>query len=237
MSLLLLTIAALAAPTGASASQVRLVQHRYGECVVGQNPREARAFLLEHVDNRWNSPTGRLIEKLSNGPCVVKASDNAGGRLRLPGDAMRHALADSLIRRELLAAPPVKVGAAVAPLMHPTVDADRIANSQTPFGGKDGQAERQRRLAVAMAVTAMSQLGECIVRRAPSEALALFRTDPNSPPESAAFAGLTPAISGCVPTGSTVELTKASLRGTIGVNYYRLANASRVTPAAPGTTR
>lgn len=236
MSVLFLSIALAVAPQ-ASATEARAIQQRYGDCVTEQNSREARAFVLEHLDNSRNTPTGRLVEKLSDGSCLVKAAGNVGGRLRMPGDTMRYALADSLIRRELLSSPPIADASGIASLAHPVVDADAIMKSPVAVGGKDGQMERERRLAMAQAVTAMSQLGECVVRLSPAEALQLFRTNAGSTEESTALAALNPAISACVPAGSTVELTKASLRGTIGVNYYRLANAPRAVAAAGGTAR
>jgi hypothetical protein len=236
MSVLFLSIALAAAPQ-ASATETRLIQQRYGDCVIQDNAREARAFILDHMNNSRNTPTGRLVEKLNNGPCLYKAAGNLPGRMQMPGDTMRYALADSLIRRELLSGSPLGDVSGIAPLAHPVVDADAIMKSPVAVGGKDGQLERERRLAVAQAVTAMSQLGECVVRRSPTQALQLFRTNVGSAEETTAFSALNPAISACVPAGSTVELTKASLRGTIGVNYYRLANAPRSATAAQGTAR
>lgn len=236
MSALFLFFALAAAPVKANSAEVRMIQHRYGDCVTQQNPREARDFVLNYRDSKINTPTGVLIDKLSDGRCLLKATDNYGGRMRLPGDSMRYALADSLIRRELLtAAPPTP--ASIAPLTHRTVDAAAIMAAPVGFGGKEAQLERERRLAMAQAIAAMSELGECIVRRSPTESLQLFRTAPGSAEEGAAFAALNPAIGQCVAAGSTVELTKVSLRGTIAVNYYRLANAPKMVAAAAGSVR
>jgi hypothetical protein len=50
---------------------------------------------------------------------------------------------------------------------------------------------------------------------------------PETDAEAAGFGTLTPTVAQCLPEGRMISLGKLVLRGTIAVNYYRLAHAAR----------
>ena len=75
--------------------------------------------------------------------------------------------------------------------------------------------------------TYLSRFGECVVRVDPAASKALLMTDRGSADERAAFGGLSTALGTCLAEGKTLNFNKASLRGSIAVNYYRLAAAAR----------
>ena len=55
-------------------------------------------------------------------------------------------------------------------------------------------------------------------------------TTPGSAQETAQFGAMTTAFATCLPEGQTLAFGKLALRGTVAINYYRLAHAV----AAPG---
>ena len=56
-------------------------------------------------------------------------------------------------------------------------------------------------------------------------------TAPDSAEEAARFGALRPALAHCLSEGETLRSGKAALRGSIAVNYYRLAHAARAPEA------
>jgi hypothetical protein len=49
---------------------------------------------------------------------------------------------------------------------------------------------------------------------------------PNSPEEASQFAAMQQSLGACLPAGQQLKFGKLDLRGTIAVNYYRLAKAA-----------
>ena len=81
---------------------------------------------------------------------------------------------------------------------------------------------------------ALSMIGECAVRADPTGARNLLKARLNSKDEDAAVQALTPAFASCLPKGAQVRFNILSLRGTVAVNYYRLALAPKLAqPEAP----
>ena len=72
----------------------------------------------------------------------------------------------------------------------------------------------------------LSRYGECVVRADPAGSRALLAAKPETPEEASRFAALRLALATCLPEGHTLEFGKLALRGTIAVNYYRLAKAA-----------
>ncbi len=79
-----------------------------------------------------------------------------------------------------------------------------------------------------MANEAISILGECVVRANPSAAHSLLLTKIGSVLETRYLDAIQPAAGNCIEKGGSISLTKYSLRGTIALNFYRLAKAPRV---------
>jgi len=74
---------------------------------------------------------------------------------------------------------------------------------------------------------ALSTVGECAVRANPRGAHDFLNARLNSKEESAAVQTMMPAFASCLPKGVQVHFNILSLRGTVAVNYYRLALAPK----------
>ena len=66
-----------------------------------------------------------------------------------------------------------------------------------------------------------------MVRVDPAAARALLLTMPESPEENARFAAMGTTFGSCLAEGETLKLGKLALRGTMAINYYRLAKAAQ----------
>lgn len=219
------------------AAQVREVHQRFGDCVVKKHYAESVAYLLEHTSMDEEDREGRkLVRVLADGWCLVAATGAGGVVMTLPGDTMRYALSDALMRREFASAPLADLDR-VARLAHPVFDA-------ADFAPKPGKKANQKELAELAAARGkeqariyLSQFGECVVRLDPPKAHALLITDVNSPAEASAFAALSPRLGECVVAGRTLTLNKTVIRGTVAYGYYRLAKAPRSAAPSPDATK
>ncbi len=81
----------------------------------------------------------------------------------------------------------------------------------------------------------LATIGECAVRANAAGAHALLQARLNSKEELQAMQALMPAFSTCIPNGRKVQFDLTTLRGTVAVNYYRLAFAPPM--AAPETAK
>ena len=200
---------------------VREIQARYGECVVRNQSAAAREFVL--APQLEGEARRKIMFRINDSACLVDASSHYDSKMRFPGDTMRYALADALVRREFASAAPSLASA--GPIAHAVLNESEYA----PKPGKKAKpselaelaSKRQRQVAAIV----MSRYGECVVRTSPAASYALLMSQPTTPSEDAAIAALKPAFGNCVEAGQTFALDKATLRGTVAMNYYRLAHA------------
>jgi len=211
-----------------SIKQTRRLAYDYAKCVVDHHAAEASQALLANVRNK------AIIEQygsLIQGDCLVRET-HANSQMRFSGDLFRYALADALVARELRSSP--------IPVLDNVPPLERAAEPDppAPLPANAGKAERRRYeknikdFNEDQAFRALAALGECVVRLNPADAKALLLTMPETDAEAAGFGTLTPTVAQCLPEGRTISLGKLVLRGTIAVNYYRLAHGARpvVTP-------
>ena len=219
---------ALAGDSDYSTRETRALTHAYAQCVVKRRTAVASEALLANVDN---TTLMRRYSTLIVPACLDRHAPR-GTQMSFAGDLYRYALADALVNREFAALPAPDFGS-VAPLAHRAVP--------QPAEASGAKARRLSRDAAARAAASADEAeashflalyGECLVRAAPSEARALLLTVPDSTDEAARFAALHPSLRACLPETRTVSFGKTALRGTIAINYYRLAHAARGTPAA-----
>lgn len=219
---LLFSAAADQAPSDMSAHDTRLMIRSYGDCVVKQQPRRAAEAI---VGNLNGNDLMRKYPQLIDGTCVPNVQRGQVVKVRFQGDQYRYALADALVKAEL-ATQPVPSVATVPRLSHrePT-EPSRVTPSGKRLSEKKYQ-EAMRDYEQREAFSVLSRYGECVVRADPAAARALLLTEPESPEEAAQFAAMQTALGTCVEEGQKVSLGKLTLRGTIAVNYYRLARAA-----------
>lgn len=231
-----LLCAAAAATPGAAAEpeystrETRAITHGYARCVVGRRPAKAAEALLRNIDN----PTFmREYPSLIIGECLTRQTGPTAGTVRMSfaGDLYRYALADALVDREL-AALDVPDISAVAKLDHrdPGQPPQPVAPNGRRLSKKKYEAAVLRHK-VASSYYYLSRYGECVVRNASRDARALLLTVPDSDEETTRFAALQPALGACLPEGTTLSFGRVALRGSIAINYYRLARASGLSPA------
>lgn len=201
----------------------------YGRCIVKRSPRLAAEAIARNVDN------GELVKhynSLVDGTCLPSRWFTSL-RVRFVGDQYRYALADALVARDLAQMPvPDFEGVPLLDHRDPGPPPTGLDKKGRPL--KPAQlAAAQRLYEEAQAFHFLSRFGECAVRTNPAGAKALLLTKPETTEESAQFAALSTAFATCLPEGRTMRLGKLALRGTVAINYYRLATAA----AAKGAPR
>lgn len=212
-------------------NRVRVIQAQYGECVVKKQPAEAARFVITPRFDR--AEMRRILPKLGDSWCLLIASSAFGSQMSFPGDTMRYTLADALVRREFASASPSLKDA--GPIVQPVLDESEYVPKP---GRRAKQSElneladnRQKRVATIY----MAHFGECVVRANSKASYALLMARSATPQESAALSDLKPAFANCLEVGQTFSLNKATLRGTVAMNFYRLAHAPKVTVSAGAT--
>jgi hypothetical protein len=211
-----------------STKEVRAVTHSYAQCVVKRQPTRAAAAIRENLDN---AILLRKYPQLIVSDCL-RRSPGEVLTMRFTGDLYRYALADALVNREFPGSNAPDISR-TARLDHRDPGAPPLAVNRKgkKLSAKKYQAAlEQHQKAGGFAY--LSRYGECVVRSAPAAAKELLRATPDSAEETARFKALSLALSTCLPEGQTLKFGKVTLRGTIAVNYYRLAVAARA--AAPG---
>jgi len=230
-------VAALAASPSAAFAQdeseysekdAARVFYDFATCAAKSHPKAARAAVLSLI------PNDELMKRypgLVNPDCLGEQSIS----LTLPGDILRYGLADWLVRTDYPTAFPPDLGQ-VPPLEHVEVlEADYMPKP----GKKPKPAELERlnkRKEAALAYRALSIYGECVVRWDVADSHALILSKAGSPEQKAAFDALRPALAECLPVGSTIAFKPLTLRGTIALNFYRLASAPRTTKPGSSAT-
>jgi hypothetical protein len=217
-----------------STKETRALMHGYARCVVGRRQAKASEALLRNVDNRTLL---RDYPSLIVGDCLVaqRGIRNDPGissvKMSFEGDLYRYALADALVSKEL-AAVPAPDFSAVAKLDHrrPGAEPQRVSAKGKRMSQRKYDAA-MKEYGEAVAFSYLSFYGECVVRSAPSQARALLLTIPDSPEEKASFDALRPAFAECLSEGASLRFGRTTLRGTIAINYYRLARAALGAPA------
>jgi hypothetical protein len=229
---LALTLLVAAAPVRAvqsdydweySSKQIRPLIQGYADCVVKRQPAKASEAVLSTVDN---DALLKNYQMLIIGDCLVQQT-HASSQMRFKGDLYRYALAEALFKRELAAQPAPDLSAAPK-LEHPDpgpepqpIDAKGRKLSKRKYE----EALQQYRQQVTFAF--LASYGECVVRQAPAQARALLLTKPDSSEETGRFGQLHPVLAACMPEGHTISFGRVALRGSIAINYYRLAHGAR----------
>ncbi len=195
----------------------------FAQCAVKKFPELTHEMVLDAskvaVDKKYR--------KAADPDCLVQAVNASYSvvQLQMSPTSFRAAVADELVRRDLGGFDPAEIKLA-EPLQHPTIDpADYVPKrSVSPETLANWQHAKERDTGEAW----LSTVGDCAVRANPSGARELLQTKVNSDEELHALLALIPAFSSCIDQGHKVQTVRASLRGAVAVNYYRLAYAPKV---------
>jgi hypothetical protein len=211
-----------------STKETRALMHAYAKCVVRGNAAKASEAIAANADN---STLLRKYRMLMSPECLGNAA-REDVSMRFGGDLYRYALADALVNRDLAAwtVPDLET---VPRLVHR--DPGEAPSQVTEGGKRVGKRKYEAALAEyekQSAYAYLSRYGECVVRLTPGGSKALLLTGPDTPQETAAFAGIRPALERCLFEGRTLRFGRVTLRGSIAINFYRLAHAARTPGAA-----
>jgi hypothetical protein len=230
MTIIIVAAATAAAPatpkSDYSPEETRKIVSNYGDCIIESRRRRAQASqaIIANADNNT------LIKKypdLLDGNCLP-VSGFSQMQATFTGDEFRYAIADALVRAEL-ANTSIPDLSKVPPLDHedPGGPPASVDKNGKPLNPKAYQ-ELLDNYHLAQAFTFLSRYGECVVRADPTAARALLLTQPGSVEESSRFAALQTALGSCLPIqpGQKLAMGKVAVRGTIAINYYRLAEAA-----------
>ena len=220
-------LAGFAATSGGAApdlstKETRAVTHGYARCVVDRQHARASQAILANADN---AEILRRYPKLIIGECLTRQL-RTGATMTFSGELYRYALADALVAEEFSEAP-APVLAVTPALAHNTP-----GTPPPPLPADAGKSARKKYdEAVAdytesVGYAFLSRYGECIVRTDTPGAKALLLTDPDSEDEGRSFVALQDAFANCLEEGQTLTFGKVALRGSIAINYYRLAHAA-----------
>lgn len=239
--LVVILIAALL-PAVASAAQSGSAQvlpqsiADFAQCVVKRHRDEASDYVLRRTSRPWQV-TSSAERRLGDSHCIPPTISREDGRLLLKmheKEQLRPAFAEALVRNEfptadasvIITAQPLDYGKLVDSLWPP--DACKNCRGQQL---KDFENARAR----SAALMAPLIFGECIVRTDPANAHKLLMTLPASAEETSVIGALQPSFSNCVAEGQQLSTTRSVVRDVVALNYYRLARAPRVQPAAEVT--
>ena len=218
----LLMMAAAAAPS-AHAQDLRGVHTRMGQCIVESRAAAAAEYVLDVETDE--AEARKMHEELPLVSCWEKMAGASGGQLRLPGDTLRYALADALVRKELSGSPMTDFSA-VPPLPRAKLNEEHFQ----PRRGTRASARMLKELAEARSNTTvaifMAAFGECVARAAPLDSHKLLMTNVNSAEESARFEALSGAFERCRPAELGQSVSDLIVRGAVALSYYRLARAA-----------
>ena len=214
--------------------ETRALVHGYAKCVVARRFAKASEGLLRNVDNRTLIREYPILidsDCLSDQKRIRNDMRIGTVRMSFEGDLFRYALADALVSRELASVPAPDLSA-VAKLDHrmPGAKPEQVSASGKKMSRRKYDAA-MKDYGEAVAFSYLSFYGECVVRTAPSTARALLLTVPDSPEEKERFDALRPAFAECLSEGTSLRFGRTALRGTIAINYYRLAKAATGAPA------
>lgn len=215
LCLVLVSASLLTAPVLASEAEPRLqkvgtkddvslIFARIGKCILESHSDKARKWLLlipgSHFETEYvMTQEGALTVCMEHGDSRVVTR----GRLTYVASEIRPYIAAAAARSVAYKAP------AALP-----IDPDASPWFNAPLRKLDVLAPRDK---IALI---QQEFGHCVMKANWAASRDLIRSSPNSRQEDAAIAALIPALGPCVPAGTTVQLTKASVRNALNEPFY-----------------
>ena len=210
----------LAAESAKTEAANRKMMHEYARCVVKQKREQASDAIISNSDN---ATIIRRYPELLSSDCLGRVAGSI--QMKFGGDLYRYALADALVNLDFS----VKSESTFSnrlPLAHllPPSQSDLdAALADTKYKRK--RQELQKSFDKKVGVVWLSRYGECVVRRDPAKARLWLLTPPGVPEEVSRINELQPAFNTCLGEG-TLKFNRVTMRGTVAINYYRLAMAT-----------
>ena len=228
LSALLCPMPGYTADSAKEQAKTRKITFDYAACVVRKHHAKASEAILATASNQ--DILGRLSQIIDS-DCLVSAA-GYGVDMRFPNDSYKFALADALVNADFSGNGEVsfadRLPLAQPPTLSPEEQAQRLAKTKSARTRKD----MQDGFAKSDAFAWVARYGECVVRQDPVNAHYWLLTRPDTPEETSRIKALQPAFGACLGSG-TMKFNRITMRGTVAINYYRLASATRV-PIAEG---
>jgi len=202
-------------PKALSTEQVRTLQHDFAVCVVKQDHDRASQYVLDRDGALFPPKYRGLLDPkcLFRSDALSASVDEAGMKINDP----RFVLADALIAAESGQITADRVAAATSPR---AMTVDPMLYQPKPGAKPEELSELQKSQAEAGARIRLYNFGECVVRKNPTGADQLVRSEINSAGENAAFQALMPAFSDCLDKGVEITFSAEVLRGVVAYNFY-----------------
>jgi hypothetical protein len=219
------------ADTRAAADEIQDYMRQYAECMVLNEEAAALklvASTIDAVDMGRDFP-GLVARNIVAVPSCHRMSIRGGIAVSFDGEPLRFALAQQLVRFKWAEAGPVDF-AAVPPLPKQQLETKAAHDSRVAAEpSSKRRAELEEVYAKSIATAWLFNYGECVVRREPAAAREWALSSSKAAGEGALVRRLAPAFGACLDEGESLNFDRELLRGTVAVNYVRLASA-----AAPG---
>ena len=223
----ILISAALLASTSAFAGKAddqameRKVLAEFGKCVVKLDPVSSKTAVLSDLES---AEIYKNHKKLMDSSCLP-STVGSGIRLQMDDVSLKAAIAQTLIYRDLQNSQ-FNDFTQAPPLTHRQPYPLKTVNDKTglPLSEKAIKSQQEAIARKTLAYT-VSRFGECVVRSDPASARNVVFARIGTPEEMAAMKAMAPVLSSCIAKGENVAFTRLSIRNTLAVNYYRLANA------------
>ena len=215
-----------AADSAKEQAKIRKITFDYAACVVREHHASASEAILATASNE--AILGHFPQIIDSDCLTSTAGDDVD--MRFPDDSYRFALADALVNVDFVS----KGEASFAdrlPLAQPVVvsqeaQAELIAKTKSGRKRKDLQEEFTKSRILGW----IARYGECVVRQDPVNARYWLLTRPDTPEETSRIKAMQPAFGLCLGSG-TMKFNRITMRGTVAINYYRLAMATVVSGA------
>ena len=222
--LLILTASGAQAQGGPKeTAQVRKLMADYARCVVKARRDSASEAIISNANN---STIMKRYPELISGDCLGRTGGSV--QMSFGGDLYRYALADALVNTSFAAQGETSFAdrLPLAHLPYPDRAAFDTELAATKNKRKRKREEMQNNFDKGLAIAWLSRYGECVVRRDPVKARLWILTPPEVPEETSRINDLRPTFAACMNEG-TMKFSKATMRGTTAINYYRLAMATK----------
>ena len=201
-------------------ARTRKVVSDYATCVVkARHDRVAAAIMANATSNDINHEYSGLIDS----DCLGRVA--GGVSLAFRQDSFLSALAVALVRSDFAGSGPADFGDRLPLAQKPMPSPEEEATALAKVKSSSWRDEIKHKFRERRGLAALARYGECIAREDPVNSRYWLLTTPDVPEEQSRLAALRPALSDCL-DGGTITFSKATLRGLVAINYYRLAMAT-----------
>lgn len=224
LSLVLLAVAPVAARAGDSAKEqvkIRKITFDYAACVVKAHHAKASEAILATASNE--AIMGKMSQIIDS-DCLGSAAGE-GVDMRFPNDTYQYALADALVNADFASHGHDSFADRLPLAQPPRTTQEEQADGLAKIKSGSKRKEAQRGYDKANALAWLARYGECVVREDPKSARYWLLTRPETPEEISRITAMSRTFSACLGSG-TMRLNRITMRGTVAINYYRLAMAT-----------